>query len=96
MEDYYQKVVNHLTTWDFDLLAFLATNAAVKPMDAKNKQEIIDATHFTSAMFRKIITRLETLLFIESVREGKSYAFYLTEYGIKAFNELSNEILKNQ
>lgn len=93
--DYFDHIINRLTNQDFELLTFLAQESATKPLRAKNKQEITERTNFTDGIYRKIVARLETLYLIESVGEGRAYAYFLTDYGIAAFERLLNEIQEN-
>lgn len=90
--DYFDQVVKRLTLQDFELLTLLAIDSSMIPLRAKNKQEIVEKTNFSEATYRKIINRLETLCFIESIGEGKAYAYYLTEYGKQAFEQLSTQV----
>lgn len=90
--DYFHLIVDRLGIQDFEVLAFLHKESATKATIVRNKQEIKDFTGFTEGIFRKIISRLDTLYLIESVGEGKGHAYYLTEYGIIAFNKMYDHI----
>ncbi|MGG1659459.1 hypothetical protein [Brevibacillus sp. NRS-1366] len=90
--DYFNQIVNRLNAQDLEILAYLSNQSATIALNAKNKQEITSFSGFTDGIFRKVISRLETLCLIESIGEGRAYAYYLTDYGVTALNRMVNEI----
>lgn len=94
--EYFDMVLKNLTSQDFELLAFLTNNSVSNPLFSKSREEIMSETGLSKAIFRKIITRLEALLFIETVSAGRELNYFITPHGLEAYRQLELEVLKKQ
>ncbi|MGG0793800.1 hypothetical protein ABE137_07315 [Brevibacillus laterosporus] len=88
MNDYFDEVINTLTHEDFQVLGYLFDAKATASFKAKTTSNIAENTSFSSAVLRRITTRLLAcrLIYISTMVNGKR-SYYLSKYGIEAINK---------
>lgn len=85
MHEYFSSVVKSLSIEDVDILGRLISNDATSKAKAIKNSNLFKESDTSEAIYRKVMTRLLTLLMIETNTQFKEHKFYITPFGIEAF-----------
>jgi DNA-binding MarR family transcriptional regulator len=87
LNNYFEKIIDHLNIDDMSVLGVLYDKEATSKFKSLTANEIMDVSGITNFKFKKAITRLEALKFIEISTDSKVKAFYINEFGSYAVNK---------
>ncbi|PGQ88324.1 hypothetical protein [Priestia megaterium] len=87
MSDYFEEVMRKLTIEDVGILGWLFHNEATAVFKAIKKSNVADAVNYSTASFRKTLSKLEAIHFVGTVTGAKEHKLYLTEYGQQAVQQ---------
>jgi RIO-like serine/threonine protein kinase len=87
MEKYTDYIVASLTANDMKILAVLETLEANATFKSITRNMLKERSELTDFKFRKSLNRLEALMFIVVLKDGKAHRVYVTEFGEVALNK---------
>lgn len=85
---HFEEIIKRLSRDDLLVLNALFTNDAINKFQSMDKTEIKIKTGISDYSLRKVIERLEMLVFIEITKTNRFHHYYLTEYGSMAISKL--------
>ncbi|MGG3987494.1 hypothetical protein [Bacillus smithii] len=93
--DYFQTVLNNLTEEDIVLLNALHENNSYSKYTAIDKFFFLEQLNISVSIFRKSITKLESLCFVEIVNGKRKHMYFLSEFGEKAIQNIIEGVEQN-
>ena len=84
--NYFSEIIDGLKQEDLLILNELYTNESTCSYKSITKQTLAQSVELSTAIFRKILGRLETLKLINITTGSKNHSVYLTDYGMEAIN----------
>lgn len=89
---HFDVIVKRLSRDDLEVMNTLLTYDATNKYQSMDKTKIISETGISQYGLRKVIERLEMLMFIEVTKANRFHHFYLTEYGLMAINKITERV----
>lgn len=86
-DSYFQNVITKLTHEDINLLTILREHNATSTFKAVKNQKVAELSKLTEAHYRRVMSRLAALDFIQITPSSREYLLYLTPYGEAAHEE---------
>lgn len=86
--EYFDLVVKSLTLEDSHVLGILYEQDATAKVKAMISKNVSLQGNLSEAKFRKIVGRLQALIFVNINSDYKEHSMYITEYGLKALHQI--------
>jgi RIO-like serine/threonine protein kinase len=85
--DYFEQITNRLTLDDLEILTHLQDNEATATFKALKNQKLFELSKLSEAKYRKTISKLTSILFVETDTSEREHSLYITTYGLAALRK---------
>ena len=89
--DYFYAMATSVTNEELLVLDALSKSESLQRYSARSKEFILKETELTDFQFRKAISNLERIQFIDRISNNRKHRYYINQYGIQAINTITSE-----
>lgn len=90
--DHFSATINKLTQEDLSVLHALCQSESYTSYSSIPKTVIVENTKLSDSAFRKSISHLERIAFIEVVTGSKSHYYYISHFGQRAIELITEKV----
>jgi predicted transcriptional regulator len=90
--NHFDAIVKRLSRDDLLIMNILLSKDSINKFQSLDKSQITTESGIGEYALRKVIERLELLMFIEVTKLNRFHHFYLTDYGVMAIQKITEGV----
>lgn len=90
--DYFNFIINRLTHEDLTMLNILYSEDSTNVLKAVNKKQLLEQSGLSDFVFKRSLSRLEGMGFIEIANGKKHHQYFLAHFGKLAIDKITEEV----
>ena len=89
--DYFYSIATSVTNEELLVLDALSKSESLQRYSAKSKEFILKETELTEFQFRRAVSNLERIQFINRISSNRKHTYFISQFGIQAINTITSE-----